>query len=399
MRKQLLSMILALTIISCLVWIPFAGGEECGIDTAASCKPETVITETPYQTEYRSDPDRYPESGNIVIQEGVDGKTVVTYLITYENGIETGRTLRGEEVTEPVTEIISVPSREHVIEAREETQTEAVHFTTKTVDDPDRPKGDPDLIRQEGKDSVRTIVYTVTYTDGAETDRTVKSDTVTEEPVEQIISVAAGEFTVSYVTQTEEIPFETVYEDSPNWCVGEEGVGIEGKNGQKEVTYEIRTGYDGKEISRKVSSEKITKNAVNQVIYRGTFVPVVTYEIVPLPDLPECEPARRNTKLDDDCIEWAMKMAQEDKVQHSNLGFGESVGGWGSVDEVVYGRDYSVISTQDGQLYNGIVSLGSHGGAGLKYGTIWGAGCVARTESQPDGSTVTVYFACARSED
>ncbi len=398
MRKQSLLMILALTIVCCLVWIPFAGGEECGIDTAASCKPENVITVIPYETEYRSDPDRFPESGNIVIQEGVDGKTVVSYRITYENGIETGRILRGEEVTEPVSEIISVPSREHVIEVREETKTEAIHFTTKTVDDPDRPKGDPDLIRQEGKDGVRTIVYTVTYTDGAETDRTVKRDTVTEEPVEQIVSVAAGEFTVSYVTETEEIPFETVYEDSPNWRVGEEQVAAEGKNGQKEVTYEVRTGYDGKEISRKVSSEKITKNAVNQVIYRGTFVPVVTYEVVPLPDLPECDPALRSSEEDEACIEWAMKMAKEDKVQHSGLGHGESVGGWGSVDEVLYGRDYSVISTQDGQLYNGIVSLGSHGGQMLSNGYIWGAGGVARTETQPDGSTVTVYFACARSE-
>ena len=65
---------------------------------------------------------------------------------------------------------------------------------------------------------------------------------------------------------------------------------------------------------------------------------------------------------------------------------------------MVYVRNYTVISTQDGQTYNYTVSLGSHGGEGLATGSKWGAGCAKRKETQPDGSTVTIYFACARSE-
>ena len=101
--------------------------------------------------------------------------------------------------------------------------------------------------------------------------------------------------------------------------------------------------------------------------------------------------------MDAACASWAMNMAQNNEVMHSGQGHGESVGGWGSIEQVLYGRDYTVISTQNGETYSGNVSLGSHGGEMLSNGYTWGAGCVARKETQPDGSINTVYFACARS--
>lgn len=396
MRSKILQMILV--IFACLACVSFANGEACGIGTAASCITESVTTEYTYTTEYRNDPDRFPESGNIVIQEGKNGSRTSRHMVTYEDGIETGWQELGEEFTAPVNEIVSVPSKGHTVEIKEETSNETILFTTRTDYDPNRMKGEKDQVVQEGKNGTKTIVYAVTYTDGIETNRTVKRESVTVKPVEKIISVATGEYDVVYETVTVAIPFETIYEDASGWCVGEEAVGNEGQDGEKEVTYRIQKDKNGNVVSRTVSDEKITKKAVNKIIYRGTFVPVVTYEVVYVPDLPECDASRRTTDLNNDCTEWAMKMAQENKVQHSNLGFGESVGGWGSIDEVVYGRDYSVISTQNGQLYNGIVSLGSHGGQCLAEGKTWGAGCVARTETQPDGSTQTVYYACARSE-
>ena len=395
--RFVINMFISTVICLCLLTASFAIGEECGIGTAASCITLSDTTEYAYTTEYRNDPDRYPESGNVVVQEGKNGSKTDSWLITYEDGIATGSRYLGGEYTSPVTEIISVPTKGHTVETREETTTDIVPFQTRTVDDPDRMKGDPDKVIQEGKNGSKTLVYTVTYTDGMETNRVLKSETVTVEPVEKIVSVATGEYETTYETVTVEVPFETVYEDAPGWKVGEESVGQEGQNGLKEITYSVQKDKNGKEVSRKVSSEKTIKETINKTILRGTFVPTVTYEVVYVPDLPECDASRRNTDLDADCADWAMKMAQEDEVQHSDFGWGESVGGWGSIDEVVYGRHYEVISTQNGQLYSGNVSLGSHGGQMLAEGSTWGAGCVARSETQPDGSIVTVYFACARS--
>ena len=210
---------------------------------------------------------------------------------------------------------------------------------------------------------------------------------------------AADEYTYSYVTETVDIPFTTVYIDAPNWPKGEEAVVKEGKNGKKEITYQIKKDKNGKEVSRTVSSEKVTVKVVNKEIYRGTFVSEVTYTVVEVPDMQNLDKDKRSSELDAACTDWAMQMAQNNEVNHSDQGFGESVGGWGSMDEVMNGRDYTVISTHDGQTYNYNVSMESHGGELLAEGDSWGAGVVARTETQPDGSTVTTYFGCARSEE
>lgn len=398
-RSYMMKMMIAAMICLCAFISSFAMGEECGICTAASCTMLSEVTEYDYTTEYRNDPDRCPGSGNIVIREGKNGVMTSNFLVMYEDGIMTSYRSLGEEYTAPVNEIISVPAKGHTVKTREEETTETLYFQTRTVEDPDRMKGEPDKIIQEGKNGSKTIVYTVTYTDGVETARTQKSETVTEQPVEEIVSVAAGDFSIAYETVTVETPYTTVYVDAPNLLVGDEVIGSEGQNGLKEVTYAIKTDKVGMEISRSVSDEKTIQKLVNKTIYRGTFVPTVTYEVVYVPDLPECDASRRNEDLDADCAEWAMKMAQDDKVQHSFYsGHAESVGGWGSIDQVVYGRFYQVISTQNGQLYSGNVSLGSHGGECLRNSAIWGAGCVARSETQPDGSIVTVYFACARGD-
>lgn len=398
MRK--ITFILFLTmIVSCLVSVPFAyGEEECGIGTAVCCVTETVTTEYAYTTEYRNDPDRYPESGNIVIQEGKNGSLTHIQRVIYEDGAVIGCEDMGEKYVAPVNEIISVPSKEHNVVTKEEEKTEIIYFTTKTVDDPSRIKGEPDQVVQEGRNGSKTVVYTVTYTDGVETGRVVKSESISVKPVEKIISVASGDYDITYETETVVIPFDTVYQDAPNWYSDEEEVTTEGQNGEKVITYAVRKDKSGNVVSRTVSSENVTKKAVNKVITRGTFVPVITYTVVQLPDLPECDPSKRNSDLDSDCIDWAMAMAQNNMIYHSDLGFGESVGGWGSVDSLVYGRDYTVISTHDGQTYNYTVSLGSHGGELLVLGEKWGAGAVKRTETQPGGTSVTVYFACARSE-
>ena len=61
-----------------------------------------------------------------------------------------------------------------------------------------------------GEKGEKTIVYTVTYTDRVETKREKKSESVTKQPVEEVVEVGtkkAPVVTTSEVTETEEIPF------------------------------------------------------------------------------------------------------------------------------------------------------------------------------------------------
>ena len=360
---------------------------------------ETKTVSIAFSTEKVHDPDRYEDEPNIVLREGVKGKKSVVYTVSYADGVETDRVVKSETVTkEPVNELISVATKKHVYETLEMSMTESIPFATKKQKDSGRIKGEPDIVIQEGVNGQKTVVYEITLTDGVETGRTVVSETIIQEPVNKIISVASGELPVVYETETVEIPYTTVYVDAANWYVGEEEVVTEGHPGIKEITYAVTKDLNGNVVSRVVSSENVTVNAVNTVIYRGTFETVVTYETVSVPNLPECDASRRDSGLDSACASWAMKMAKDNRVFHSDLGYGESVGGWGSIESMVYGRNYTVISTHDGQTYNYTVTLGSHGGELLATGEKWGAGAVKRSETQPDGSVVCVYFGCARSD-
>ena len=80
------------------------------------------------------------------------------------------------------------PAPKPVVTTKTETKTESIAFKTERQDDPTLEKG-KEVVAQNGVNGTRTITYTVTYTDGKETGRTVASDKVTKEPVNQIIKV------------------------------------------------------------------------------------------------------------------------------------------------------------------------------------------------------------------
>lgn len=396
------TVIMIAALILCLAITSTAICEEYGIGTAASrtvVKEETII---PYATEHITDTTLAPGSGTRVIQEGKNGVKTVTYLVDYEDGVEKARGIEDVSVTDPVNEIIGVAPNPGDITSKEETTTETIYYKTETVNDPNRIKGEPDQVVQEGKHGSREITYTVYYLNGVEISRTEKSRRTITPATNKIISVASGEYDVSYYTETVVIPYSTKTVETL-WMKKGDVFVDEGYNGEKEVTYAIYKDKNGKEVSRSVYSEKVTKNVKDEIKQIGTFVSVVTYEYVQLPDLLECDPNKRESDIDTACAEWAMTMAHNNTVAHSQQGIVESVGGWGSVDEVLNGRDYTVISTQDGQTYYGVVSLAGHVGTALTESGRWGAGCVVRTETQPNGTpqgeASSIYFACARGFD
>ena len=69
--------------------------------------------------------------------------------------------------------------------------------------------------------------------------------------------------------KTEEVPFETQYQDTDSLYEGETQVKTQGVAGEKEVTYQV-TFVDGEEESWEAASEKVTKEPVAEVVLRGT---------------------------------------------------------------------------------------------------------------------------------
>lgn len=79
-------------------------------------------------------------------------------------------------------------------EVKTEKKTEKVGFKTSYVNDSGLAKGKT-LVKQSGKNGVKTLTYEVTYTNGKETGRKLVSEKVTTEPQDKI--VARGTYVVA----------------------------------------------------------------------------------------------------------------------------------------------------------------------------------------------------------
>ncbi|RLY00822.1 cell surface protein, partial [Streptococcus hillyeri] len=144
-------------------------------------------------------------------------------------------------------------------------------FEKQTRENPELAKGETRVV-QEGKDGVRTIVYTVTTVDGQETGRVVKSDTTTP-AVAEITEIGTKEIPVTPApskpvvkteTKHESIPFEKQTRKNPELSKGETRVVQEGKDGIRTIVYTV-TMVDGKEVSRVIKAEGTTP-AVPEII-------------------------------------------------------------------------------------------------------------------------------------
>ncbi|HEM4665293.1 TPA: G5 domain-containing protein [Streptococcus suis] len=245
----------------------------------------TETKEEPYVTIRVKDPN-LEEGKEEVATPGKAGVRTIVYTVTKTDGVETGRVVKSDEVTTPViNEVIRVGTKKTVVSVitlEEETETKAVPYETVRENDPTLEEG-KEVVSVAGKAGVRTIVYTVTKTDGVETSRVVKSDSITTPAVNEVIKVGtkkAPVITTEEVTETKAVPYETVRENDPTLEEGKEVVSVAGKAGVRTIVYTV-TKTDGVETSRVVKSDSITTPAVNEVIKVGTKkAPVITTEEV-----------------------------------------------------------------------------------------------------------------------
>ncbi|WP_185760931.1 G5 domain-containing protein, partial [Streptococcus gordonii] len=210
--------------------------------------------------------------------QGVNGEKEVVYTITYTDGKETGRVKKSETVIKPAVDEVIEEGTGAVITTKEETKTEEVDFQVKEVPNPALPEGVRN-VTTPGKKGVRTIVETVTYTDGKETGRVVKSNTITTPAVDEVVEVGtkkAPVVTTKEETKTEEVDFQVKEVPNPALPEGVRNVTTPGKKGVRTIV-ETVTYTDGKETGRVVKSNEITTPAVDEVVEVGTKkAPVVT---------------------------------------------------------------------------------------------------------------------------
>jgi hypothetical protein len=72
------------------------------------------------------------------------------------------------------------------------------------------------------------------------------------------------------ITEQEEIPYETIFEEDSSLKTDETKIKTNGENGIKTITYNITINESNEELSRAKVKEEITKEKVNQVVLRNT---------------------------------------------------------------------------------------------------------------------------------
>ena len=239
-------------------------------------KEETKTEEVAFQTKEVTNPD-LPEGTRQVKTAGKKGVRTIVYTVTYTDGVETGRVEKSNTITTPaVDEVVEVGTKKvvaPVVTTKEETKTEEVAFQVKEVQNADLPEGSRQ-VKAAGKKGVRTIVETVTYTDGVETGRVEKSNTITTPAVDEIVEVGTKKVVAPVVTtkeemKTEDVAFQTKEVTNSELPEGTRVVKAAGKKGVRTIVYTV-TYTDGVETGRVEKSNTITTPAVDEIVEVGT---------------------------------------------------------------------------------------------------------------------------------
>ncbi|WP_297393596.1 G5 domain-containing protein [uncultured Peptoniphilus sp.] len=230
----------------------------------------TVEEDIPFEIKVINDENF--EGENPEVSGGVLGKKKVTYK--NDNG------QKGEQVNE---EIIS-PAQDLVIKKKTSqdlpdslpkeftlTTRETIPFETEITKDDTKDVGTKE-VTQEGVDGEKVTIQKYKLEgDKYIPDGQPKVD-VTPAQNEKI-TIGTKEVTVDVeekdVTEKVKIPFETERKNNPSLEKGQERLIQEGKDGEKEITYTVKTRGD-EVLSKTKKSEKVTKEATPKIIEVGT---------------------------------------------------------------------------------------------------------------------------------
>ena len=229
----------------------------------------TVEEKVAFKEETKVDPTL--DKGQTRVEEGEEGIDEVTYEVTKVDGVEKSRKEVSRKTKKAAKNKITYTGSKAVVTTKEVTKTEEVAFRTREVENALLAEG-VRRVKTAGQKGVRTIVETVTYTDGKETGREVKSNTITTPAVDEVVEVGtkkAAVVTTKEETKTEEVAFQTKEVTNPDLPEGSRQVKTAGKKGVRTIV-ETVTYTDGKETGREVKSNTITTPAVDEVVEVGT---------------------------------------------------------------------------------------------------------------------------------
>ena len=286
-----------------------------GAPSLVEVKSELEVTTeaVAYDTLHQDDSDLLKGQTRLV-RAGVVGERTVLTEVTTVDGKEDCQVKSNTVTLEPVSEIIAVGTKveststpsegtSSLVEVKPELEvmTESVAYDTIHQDAPDLLKGQTCVVRA-GVAGERTILTEVTTVDGKE-DRQVKSNTVTLEPISEIIAVGTKVESTSIPSEgapslvedkpelevtTEAVAYETLHQDDPDLLKGQTRVIIAGVAGERTILTEVTT-VDGKEV-RQVKSNSVTREPVTEIIAVGTKVESTSIPSEGAPNLVEVKP-------------------------------------------------------------------------------------------------------------
>ena len=231
----------------------------------------TVEEKVAFKEETKVDPTL--DKGQTRVEEGEEGIDEVTYEVTKVDGVEKSRKEVSRKTKKVAKNKITYTGSKAVVTTKEVTKTEEVAFQTREVENALLAEG-VRRVKTAGQKGVRTIVETVTYTDGVETGRVEKSNTITTPAVDEVIEVGTKKVVVPVVTtkeetKTEEVAFQTKEVTNPDLPEGSRQVKTAGKKGVRTIVYTV-TYTDGVETGRVEKSNTITIPAVDEIVEVGT---------------------------------------------------------------------------------------------------------------------------------
>ena len=182
--------------------------------TLVENKPELKSTTeaVPFKTVEQADA-TLPKGQTKVVQEGVNGEQIVFSEVTTVDGQQSSKVIKTSITKQPIDKVIAIGTKEEVaptpvvtpttkvtptegekkpsVKPEVVTSTEVVPFQTITQNDATLPKGETKVV-QKGANGKRTILTEVTTVDGKQTS-TVLQNTITEQPVNEVIAVGTKE--------------------------------------------------------------------------------------------------------------------------------------------------------------------------------------------------------------
>lgn len=175
----------------------------------------------------------------------------------------------------PVTEIVRIGTKKaDTVTTQTESATKVIPFEISYQDDATLPVGEEKIITA-GQNGLATVTTTYTLVNGVRQENPTVTETVTTQPVTQVVARGTKTATptpverTETVTETVEIPFETKTTETADLYTDEEQVVVEGKNGGKEVTTTYQT-INGVRQPNPTVTEKVLEEPTTKEVLKGT---------------------------------------------------------------------------------------------------------------------------------